>query len=293
MARVILALLAAALVATAQVPKAEIERRLTTFEDTDFKRELRLQSLFEEVGCKGDNLVEQRVKHAQAPNVICTLPGNTNAEIIVGAHFDFVDRGKGVVDNWSGCSLLPSLFQDLKATIRRHTFVLIGFTNEEEGLVGSRFYVHGLSKEKRQFIQAMVNLDSLGLSPAKVDVSDKKLAETLFTVANRVKLPLSRMNVAALGRSDSDSFRDIKIPAITIHSVTQDTWTILHSPRDQLSAIYLNDYYDTYLLIRAYLAYLDESLAEPRPQGSATTIPVGTLPRGRGSVTSSSTTPQD
>jgi Zn-dependent M28 family amino/carboxypeptidase len=249
----------------AQIPKPEIERRLSTFEDTNFKRELRLQSLFEETGCKGDNLVEQRVKHAQAPNVICTLPGATNSEIVVGAHFDFVDRGKGVVDNWSGCALLPSLLQDLKATARRHTFVLIGFTNEEQGLVGSRFYVHELSKEKRQFIQAMVNLDSLGLSPAKVDVSDKKLADALFTVANRAKLPLSRMNVAALGRSDSDSFRDSHIPSITIHSVTQDTWTILHSPRDQFSAINLNDYYDTYLLVRAYLAYLDESPTEPRP----------------------------
>jgi Zn-dependent M28 family amino/carboxypeptidase len=258
LARVILALLAAVSLAQAQVPKLEIEHRLQTVEDTNFKRELRLQSLFEEVGCKGDNLVEQHVKHAQAPNVICTLPGDTNSEIVVGAHFDFVDRGKGVVDNWSGCSLLPSLFQDLSATRRRHTFVLIGFTNEEAGLVGSRFYAHELSKEKRPFIQAMVNLDSLGLSPSKVDVSDKRLADALFTVANRAKLPLSRMNVSSLGRSDSDSFRDIKIPAITIHSVTQDTWTILHTPRDQFSAIRLDDYYDTYLLIRAYLAYLDE-----------------------------------
>jgi hypothetical protein len=40
--------------------------------------------------------------------------------------------------------------------------------------------------------------------------------------------------------------------------VTSDTWPILHSPRDQMSAIRLDDYYDTYLLLRAYLAYLDE-----------------------------------
>lgn len=277
MARVIPALLALALVATSQVPKPEIERRLTTFKDTNLKRERRLQSLFEEAGCKGDNLVEQRVKHAQAPNVICTLPGDTNSEIVVGAHFDFVDRGKGVVDNWSGCSLLPSLFQDLSTTRRRHTFVLIGFTNEEAGLVGSRFYVHELSKEKRQIIAAMVNLDSLGLSPAKVDVSDKQLTEALFTVSGRTKLPLSRMSVAGLGRSDSDSFRDRQIPAITIHSVTQDNWRILHGPGDRLSVIRLDDYYSTYLLIRAYLAYLDESLTEPRPQGSATTRSIGTL----------------
>jgi putative aminopeptidase FrvX len=257
-ARVILALVVALSLAPAQVPEAEIERRLEIVEDTNFKRELRLQSLFEEAGCKGDNLIEQRVKHAQAPNLICTLPGDSNSEIVVGAHFDFVGRGKGVVDNWSGCSLLPSLFQDLKATARRHTFVLIGFTNEEEGLVGSEFFVHDLGKEKRKSIQAMVNLDSLGLSPAKVDVADEKLSEALFTVACRTNLPLSRMSVAGLGRSDSDSFRDRHIPAITIHSVTKDNFRILHGPGDRLSVIRLDDYYSSYLLIRSYLLYLDE-----------------------------------
>ena len=258
MARVIPSLLAFVLNAAAQVPKPEIVRRVAAVEDTNLKRELRLQLMFQDFGCKGDNLVEQRVKHAQAPNLICTLPGDATSEIVVGAHFDFDDRGYGVVDNWSGCSLLPSLFQDLKATARRHTFVLVGFTNEEVGLVGSEFYVHDLGKEKRQNIQAMVNLDSLGLSPAKVDVSDKTLTEALFTVAGRTKLPLSRMSVAGLGRSDSDSFRDRHIPAITIHSITQDNWRILHSPGDRFSVIRLDDYYDTYLLVRAYLLYLDE-----------------------------------
>jgi Zn-dependent M28 family amino/carboxypeptidase len=263
-ARLVFALLLAALIAVGQVPKTEIERRLRAFEGTNFERELRLQSLFEEAGCTGDNLTEQRVKHAQAPNVICTLPGSTSSEIVVGAHFDFVDRGKGVVDNWSGCSLLPSLFQSLKETPRRHTFVFIGFTNEEEGLVGSNFYVHELGKEGRHNISAMVNLDSLGLSPTKMDLADKKLAKALTAVAGNLKLPLSVMNVRNLGRSDSDSFQDRGIPSITIHSVTSDTWPILHTPRDQLSAIRLDDYYDTYLLVRAYLAYLDD-VTEPRP----------------------------
>ncbi|HEV8043311.1 MAG TPA: M28 family peptidase [Bryobacteraceae bacterium] len=260
MARVVLALLAAALLVPGQIPKAEIEHRLRSFEDTNFKRELKLQSMFEEAGCTGDNLTEQRVKHAQAPNVICKLPGSTDSQIIVGAHFDFVDRGKGVVDNWSGCSLLPSLFQSLKETPRHHTFIFIGFTNEEEGLVGSKFYVHQLSKEARSNIAAMVNLDSLGVSPTKMELdrADKKLTQALATVAGSIKLPLSVMNVHRVGRSDSDSFQDSKIPAICIHSVTTETFPILHTSRDQFSAIHLDDYYNSYLLLRAYLAYLDE-----------------------------------
>ena len=96
MARVILALLAAGLaIRFTTVPKADIERRLRALEDTNFKRELRLRTLFEEAGCTGDNLTEQRVRYAQAPNVICTLPGSTGSVIVVGAHFDFVDRGRG------------------------------------------------------------------------------------------------------------------------------------------------------------------------------------------------------
>jgi hypothetical protein len=274
-ARVILAVLAAALTASGQstaiqvatVPRTEIERRLRAFEDTNFKRELRLRSLFEEAGCTGDNLTEQRVKHAQAPNVICTMPGgSTDSIILVGAHFDFVDRGRGVVDNWSGCSLLPSLFQSLKGTARKHTFVFVGFTNEEEGLVGSRFYVHELCKEGRHNVSAMVNLDSLGVSPTKMELdrADKKLVGALGAVAAKLKLPLSAVNVHLVGRSDSDSFQDVKVPTINIHSLTTETWPILHSSRDQINAIRLDDYYDTYLLLRAYLAYLDE-VTEPRP----------------------------
>ncbi|HLK21538.1 MAG TPA: M28 family peptidase [Bryobacteraceae bacterium] len=246
------------LTAAAQVPKVEIARRLAAVEDTNFKRELRLQAMFEEVGCKGDNLIEQRVKHAQAPNLICTLPGDSPTQIVVGGHFDFVDRGKGVVDNWSGSSLLPSLFEDLHTARRRHTFVFIGFTNEEAGLVGSRFYVHQLSKEQRKNIQAMVNLDTLGLSSSAVDAGDKTLTLDLLAVAGRIHVPLRRIVVTAVGRSDSDSFRDAHIPAITIHSLTQETVTLLHSPRDQMSAIQMDDYYNTYLLVRAFLAYLDQ-----------------------------------
>jgi Iap family predicted aminopeptidase len=259
-ARVILALLVAGLMAAATAPKVDIERRLRSVEDTNYKRELRLRALFEEASCAGDNLTEQRVKHAKTPNVICTLAGSTDSVIIVGAHFDFVDRGQGVVDNWSGCSLLPSLFESLKDTPRRHTFVFIGFTNEEAGLVGSQFYVHDLSKEQLRKISAMVNMDSLGLSPTKVetDRGDKKLFKALNEVAGNLKLPLSVVNAHQVGRSDSDSFQDRKVPTINIHSVTNETWPILHSPRDRMSAIHLDDYYDTYLLVCAYLSYLDE-----------------------------------
>src|SRR5580765_6942487 len=92
------------------VPRPEIERRLNAAEQNNAKREQKLRELFEESGCSGEYLAEKPVKHVKVPNVVCTLAGTTDSVIVVGGHFDFVDAGKGVVDNWSGCSMLPSLY---------------------------------------------------------------------------------------------------------------------------------------------------------------------------------------
>ena len=44
---------------------------------------------------------------------------------------------------------------------------------------------------------------------------------------------------------------------ITIHSITQETYPILHSGRDSVKAIHPDDYYTAYRVIALYLAYLD------------------------------------
>jgi Zn-dependent M28 family amino/carboxypeptidase len=250
------------------VDPAVIESRLRRAVDKNPERERVLETLFEEAGCKGEQLAEQPVKGSRTPNVICTLKGADEATVIVGAHYDKVGIGHGVVDNWSGASLLPSFFQGLREKSHRLTFVFIGFTSEEDGLIGSRFYVDRLGKEQRQKIRAMVNVDSLGLSDTKVWLSqaDEKLATAAFTVARSLTLPLAVVNVDKVGFSDAGSFRDKKIPSIDFHSVTQETLPILHSARDTFSAIRLPEYENSYALLAAYLAYLDATADPVAPQ---------------------------
>ncbi len=243
----------------------DINRRLADFKNTNSAREQELQTLFQEVGCNGEHLKEQTVKHSHDPNLICVLPGQSESTIIVGAHFDFVNAGKGVIDNWSGCSLLPSFYQSLKTFARRHTYIFIAFTDEEKGMVGSKFYVHQMGTDDVGRVGAMVNMDSLGASPTKLDMErgDKTLANMLATVAGTTHLPLSVMNVGKAGGADADSFQERHMPTITIHSMTNETWPILHSRRDRMAAMSLTDYYNTYRLIAAYLAYLDVTLDTP------------------------------
>jgi Zn-dependent M28 family amino/carboxypeptidase len=254
------------------VEQGTVEQRLKTAPAKNPEREPELHQLFEGAGCAGEALTEATVKGANSPNLICTLRGESDSIIVVGAHFDKVAAGEGVVDNWSGASLLPSLFESLKGEPRRHTFVFIGFTDEEKGLVGSEAYAKRLTREERSKIRAMVNMDSLGLSPTKVWLShaDKKLAEALNLVAHTMKLPLTWVNVEGVGAStDSEPFASRKIPSLTIHSVTQETFPVLHSAKDQLSAIHLDDYYATYKLVAVYLAYLDQTLPTGKEEAPA------------------------
>ncbi|HYK92033.1 MAG TPA: M28 family peptidase [Acidobacteriota bacterium] len=241
-----------------------IEKRLLQFAGNDRVREATLKRLFEEAGCTGEHLKEEQVKHADSPNVICTLPGSSNEVIVVGAHFDHVSTGSGIVDNWSGASLLPSLYQSLSASSRRHTFIFIGFTGEELGMVGSRFYVKQIPHDELAHIHAMIDMDTLGLGPTEIWVSnsDPSLVKLLAGAASALGLPVKGMNVDGVGDSDGSSFKRVKIPVITLHSVTSETLRILHSIRDDPAAIKLDDYYDTYSLIAGYLAVLDRKLDE-------------------------------
>jgi Zn-dependent M28 family amino/carboxypeptidase len=123
--------------------------------------------LFADAGCDAQHVSERPVQKSKLPNVVCVFPGRWDNVIIVGAHFDHVSEGDGVVDNWSGASLLPSLCEAIKIEPRNHTYIFIGFTDEEKGEVGSHFCVQQMTKEQVAATDAMVNLDTLGLAPSE------------------------------------------------------------------------------------------------------------------------------
>jgi Peptidase family M28 len=239
-----------------------IAQRLNEYAGSNLEREHTLKNIFEEAGCRGKQLVDEPFKKKIPPNLICTRAGGTASVILVGAHFDYVDAGRGVVDNWSGASLLPSLYQSLGAGAHKHTFVFVGFSGEETGLFGSKAYVKSLTREERAAIHAMINLDSLGLGPTKVWAthSSPMLVVPARNVARALGLSLGEVDADQVGDDDSHPFIERKVPTLMIHSVTQETFPILHSRRDNISAIDAKSYYDTYRLLVALLRYLDLTL---------------------------------
>ena len=244
----------------ATVTSQVVEQRLKSYKGSDSQREATIENLFRSAGCPEGKLTEQAVTGSKQPNVICVLPGSADTVIVVGAHFDHVAAGDGVVDNWSGASMLPSLYQALKTEPRKHTFIFVAFTAEEKGLVGSQLYVSGLTSDQLKKIDAMVNMDTLGLGPTEVwaSRSDQKLVRALNKTANTLKLPLTVVNVDGVGESDEESFIRRNVPTITIHSLTQATIRVLHTNRDNYSAVHFDDYYNSYRLVTAYLVFLDD-----------------------------------
>jgi hypothetical protein len=239
-----------------------IESRLGKYAGNNKQREATLKQMFSDAGCDDQHLSEQPVNGSKQPNLICVLPGSSGKTIIVGAHFDRVSQGDGVVDNWSGASLLPSLYESIKTTPRRHTYLFIGFTDEEDGLIGSSFYAHKMTEEQIANTTAMVNMDTLGLAPTEIwgSHANKGLNSAIAYVAKKLNVPISNFDVEQLGAyADSVSF-ERKIPSITIHSVNWENWRahILHTSKDKYSAMHLDSYYESYRLIAAYIAFLDQ-----------------------------------
>jgi hypothetical protein len=268
MVRSVVLLFAAALAARAETVQVHtlsreiIESRLTRVPAQPSQRVSTLRAMLKTAGCS--TLDDHQYKKNEDPNLLCALDAPASAPVIVvGAHFDCVNDGQGVIDNWTGASLLPSLVESLVVAPRKHRFVFVAFSGEERGLLGSKAFIKSLDKLGYASIVAMVNVDSVGLGPTKVWTSyaQQDLLKHLYTVALTLKIPLAGVNLEKVGIGDSFPFRERKIPSIDLHSITQETYPVLHSSRDQLSAVQLADYYDSYRLIATYLGYLDLKLS--------------------------------
>jgi aminopeptidase N len=101
-------------------------------------------------------------------NVIGMIPGTGDGCVIVGAHYDHLGlSAKGSVypgadDNASGVTALCDIARALAAEpAHRRSIVFIAFSGEEEGMLGSLWYVEHPVLPLESAI-AMINLDTVG-----------------------------------------------------------------------------------------------------------------------------------
>ena len=98
-------------------------------------------------------------------NVIAETPGgDPNRVVVVGAHLDSVTRGPGINDNGSGSGTILEVAEVFaqQGRVARNKLRFMWYGAEENGLLGSTFYVNSLSQAERERIEMMINFDMIG-----------------------------------------------------------------------------------------------------------------------------------
>ena len=164
-----------------------------------------------------------------SPNVAAMLPGTGDSYVLLGAHYDHLKPRRtgedkiynGADDNASGTAALIAIAEAL-GTIQSNpisSIVLVAFTGEEAGSVGSRHFAES-EPIPLENIQAMINLDMISRGePNTIFLEGSPGAPRIsraFTEANmHVGLTIIRdRHPDWLRRSDQWPFMQRNVPAV-------------------------------------------------------------------------------
>ncbi|MEE1930109.1 M28 family metallopeptidase [Streptomyces sp. TRM 70351] len=150
------------------------------------------------------------------PNLVAEWPhGDAGSVYLFGAHLDGVASGPGINDNASGSA---ALLENALVLARQnpqmlHRVRFAWWTDEEQGLNGSRFYVNSLSSTERARIRAYYNFDMVGSVNGGYFINNLNSAAAAPLKAYWDSLGLRpQENYEGRGRSDDYSFQRAGIP---------------------------------------------------------------------------------
>lgn len=97
-------------------------------------------------------------------NVTARMDNKSDYDVIIGAHYDCVAAGEGADDNASGVAALLLTASALKEYENLpYNIIFVAFGAEEEGLLGSTYYVSQMSQSEKDATAMMINFDSIGM----------------------------------------------------------------------------------------------------------------------------------
>jgi hypothetical protein len=199
-------------------------------------------------------------KPVRAENVVGVLPGRgalANEVIVIGGHLDHLGQGDfgsreapgklhpGADDNASGAAgvillgdMLKKDYDALPPETPLRTVVFIGFSAEESGLNGSRYYVdHPIFPIKDTVL--MMNFDMIGrIKDGRLSVTASTGAKGLKEWAEPIyaKSPLKVIQSAGRGGgSDHASFQAVGVPIL--FAIIADFHDDYHTSRDVVGLI--------------------------------------------------------
>ena len=186
-------------------------------------------------------------------NVLGYIDNKATNTIVIGAHFDHLGfggqnslyRGKreeihnGADDNASGVAVMLDLARKLKGINKRNNYLFMAFSGEEEGLLGSNYFVKNPTNDIKP-INYMINMDMVGRLKA-----DSTLAVYGTGTSPRFKQTLNASNKhfklieeeSGVGPSDHTSFYLNDIPVLHFFTGQHEDY---HKPSDDFEKLNYN-----------------------------------------------------
>ncbi|GFR34620.1 peptidase [Thermobrachium celere] len=198
--------------------------------------------------------------------------------IILSAHFDHVGFDadgviySGALDNASGVALLIETSRALKNTSYDRDIIFVAFNAEEEGLIGSSYFVKNSGLDLKD--AEVINFDMVG---SKQDVPLSILSSSSRSVFSRSMLELLKNKIKCKNiyqdNSDHAPFCYQNINAVTfIHDDTSK----IHTPMDTIQNIDINRFNDVFNALNIYLESRTKLVYNPKiEQISFTNIIIG------------------
>ncbi|MER8093481.1 M28 family peptidase [Streptomyces goshikiensis] len=166
----------------------------------------------------GYTVTEQNCTSCTYPsnNLIADWPGGPADQVVMfGAHLDSVSAGPGINDNGSGSATLLEnalVLAQKNPTMTKHVR-FAWWTDEEQGLNGSKFYVGRLGSAEKTAIKGYYNFDMVGSTNGGYFINNVNSATAAPLKAYWTSLNLApEENTEGQGRSDDYSFQQGGIP---------------------------------------------------------------------------------
>lgn len=182
-------------------------------------------------------ILDQEESIGKSHNVVLDLPGEIDETILLTAHYDTTSLSQGAYDNMSGSIGLLGIAEKFAKEPRRYGLRFVWCGSEERGLLGSQNYVAAHEAELENIV-LNVNLDMIGCIMGKLIACctcDERLAHYLqYSGCIRGVSIKAYQGVLS---SDSASFADMGIPAVSFARVAPDYSGTIHSSYDTAKLI--------------------------------------------------------
>jgi alkaline phosphatase isozyme conversion protein len=178
-------------------------------------------------------------RRVHSANIVAVKEGDSAKRLVVGAHYDSAPVGEGFTDNATGVGLLLEVAARIKKIPTPYTVVFVTFGGEEDGQLGSRYYLESMSDVERRAIIGMIDLDAPAggdeLSVTSRFGGATWLRDDALSAADQLKVPLVT-SPKAPGRpagtspapSDDVPFADRDIATAVLSAVSWEASTGRH-----------------------------------------------------------------